>query len=165
MKKIALCLALCVLASSLFAVPSKSKKKKSAENSGALKDAEPIFGLGEKFDTDKFTGDVFLKLIADEGGVNISNVTFEKGCINAWHVHDHVQILLGTAGEGYVQKEGGEAELIKAGDVAVIPAGTKHWHGATHTSQFTHISVSGAVVDYNTKWLEEVSREDYDRLK
>jgi quercetin dioxygenase-like cupin family protein len=71
---------------------------------------------------------------------------------------------MGTMGEGYVQMEGEDAQLIKAGDVVVIPAGTKHWHGATHNSQFTHISVSGPVVDYNTEWLEPVSQEEYDKL-
>jgi quercetin dioxygenase-like cupin family protein len=134
------------------------------ENEGALENAKPIYGLGDKFETDKFTGDVYLKALADNGGVSIANVTFDKGCINDWHVHDHVQVLMGTMGEGYVQMEGEDAQLIKAGDVVVIPAGTKHWHGATHNSQFTHISVSGPVVDYNTEWLEPVSQEEYDKL-
>lgn len=138
------------------------------ENNGDLAEAKPIYGLGELFPSENFTGDVYLNNIANEGGVSIANVTFDAGCINNWHVHDHVQILMGIMGEGYCQMEGQDAELIKVGDVVVIPAGTKHWHGATHDSQFTHISVSGPVVEgmeaFGTNWLEPVSQEEYDKL-
>jgi len=138
------------------------------ENDGDLADAKPIYGLGNYFTSENFTGDVYLNNIAENGGVSIANVTFDQGCINNWHVHDHVQILMGTMGVGYAQMEGQEAQLIKAGDVIVIPAGIKHWHGATHNSQFTHISVSGPVVEgmeaFGTQWLEPVSKEDYDKL-
>lgn len=138
------------------------------ENNGDLAEAKPIYGLGKLFPSENFTGDVYLNNIANEGGVSIANVTFDAGCINNWHVHDHVQILMGIMGEGYCQMEGQNAELIKVGDVVVIPAGTKHWHGATHDSQFTHISVSGPVVEgmeaFGTNWLEPVSQEEYDKL-
>lgn len=64
--------------------------------------------------------------------------------------------------------EGGEAQLMHVGDVVVIPAGTKHWHGATQDSQFTHISVSGPLAEgmeaFGTRWLEPVDREEYSKL-
>lgn len=146
----------------------EAESKITLENDGDLADAKPIYGLGNYFTSENFTGDVYLNNIAENGGVSIANVTFDKGCINNWHVHDHVQILMGTMGEGYAQMEGQEAQLIKAGDMIVIPAGTKHWHGATHNSQFTHISVSGPVAEgmeaFGTQWLEPVSKEDYDKL-
>ncbi len=139
------------------------------ENDGDLANAKPIYGLGEFFSSENFTGNVYLNNIANEGGVSIANVTFEKGCINKWHVHDHVQILMGSMGEGYAQMEGQEAQLMKAGDVVVIPAGTKHWHGAAHNSQFTHISVSGPVAEgmetFGTRWLEPVDEAEYNKLK
>lgn len=138
------------------------------ESDGNLSDAKPIYGLGNFFESENFTGGVYLNNIAENGGVSIANVTFEKGCINNWHIHDHVQILMGSMGKGYAQMEGEEAQLIKAGDVVVIPAGTKHWHGATKNSQFTHISVSGPVADgmeaFGTNWLEPVSQEEYQKL-
>lgn len=143
--------------------------KITLENNGDLKDAKPIYGLGEFFETNNFTGDVYLNNLANEGGVSMANVTFDKGCINKWHVHDHVQILMGTMGEGYCQKEGEAAQLMKVGDIVVIPAGVKHWHGATHESQFTHISISGPVAEgmeaFGTNWLEPVSDEEYSKLK
>lgn len=138
------------------------------ENNGELANAKPIYGLGNYFTSENFTGEVYLNNIAENGGVSIANVTFDKGCINSWHIHDHVQILMGTMGEGYAQMEGQDPQLIKVGDVVVIPAGTKHWHGATKNSQFTHISVSGPVEggmeEFGTKWLESVNQEDYDKL-
>ncbi|MDO5388060.1 MAG: stalk domain-containing protein [Clostridia bacterium] len=138
------------------------------ENNGDLSEAKPIYGLGELFPSENFTGDVYLNNIANEGGVSIANVTFDEGCINNWHVHDHVQILMGTMGKGYCQQEGNDVETINVGDVVVIPAGVKHWHGAAKDSQFTHISISGPVVEgmeaFGTNWLEPVSQEEYNNL-
>jgi len=138
------------------------------ENDGNLADAKPIYGLGELFPSENFTGDVYLNNIANNGGVSVANVTFDKGCINNWHVHDHVQILFGTMGKGYCQMEGQDAQLMQVGDVVVIPAGTKHWHGAAHNSQFTHISVSGPLAEgmeeFGTRWLEPVNQEEYAAL-
>lgn len=138
------------------------------ENDGDIANAKPIFGLGDEFATENFTGKVYLNNFANNGGVSIGNVTFDKGCINKWHIHDHVQVLMGTMGKGYAQMEGQDAQTINPGDVVVIPAGTKHWHGASKDSQFTHISVSGPVVEgmeaFGTNWLEPVDQDEYDKL-
>jgi len=135
---------------------------------GNPSEAKPVFGLGEEFTSANFTGQVFLNNIANKGGVSVSNVTFEKGCINRWHTHDHVQILMGTMGRGYAQMDGQPAEEITVGDVVVIPAGTKHWHGAAKDSQFTHLAISGPVAEgmeaYGTRWLEPVDQAEYEKL-
>ncbi|MDO4302247.1 MAG: cupin domain-containing protein [Clostridia bacterium] len=149
-------------------INAQNNSNVTLDNKGDLEDAKPIFGLGDYFKADTFTGDVYLNNIANEGEVSIANVTFDEGCINDWHVHDHVQILMGTMGRGYAQMEGQEAEEINVGDVVVIPAGTKHWHGAAKDSQFTHISVSGPVAEgmeaFGTNWLEPVDKAEYDKL-
>ncbi|MEI3162559.1 MAG: cupin domain-containing protein [Lachnospirales bacterium] len=154
---------------SIDAQKNNNNSNISLESKGDLKDAKPIFGLGELFKSDNFTGNVYLNNIANDSGVAIANVTFEKGCINKWHIHDHIQILMGSMGEGYCQKEGEDPQLMKVGDIVIIPAGVKHWHGATHESQFTHLSISGPVVEgmeaFGTKWLEPVSEEIYSKLK
>ena len=72
-------------------------------------------------------------------------MTFEPGCRNNWHIH-HAdkgggQILVCVAGRGYYQEEGKEAVEMKPGDCINIPAGVKHWHGATAKSWFSHIAV------------------------
>ena len=144
---------------------SNTGNEESAEQEEA---EEPIFGLGQGMTMDTFTGGVYLNNLANEGGVSIVNVTFDEGCINDWHVHDHVQILMGTMGRGYCQQEGQEPELIEEGDIVVVPAGVKHWHGAAPNSAFTHISVSGQRVEgmeeFDTMWLEPVDQEEYARL-
>jgi quercetin dioxygenase-like cupin family protein len=72
-------------------------------------------------------------------------VTFEPGARTAWHTHPLGQTLIVTAGCGWVQKDGGAKEEIRPGDVAWIPAGEKHWHGATASTAITHIAIAEAL--------------------
>ena len=99
-------------------------------------------------------------------GVVIGNVTFEPGCRNNWHVHHKGgQILLVTAGRGYYQEWGKEAQELHPGDVINIPPDTKHWHGAAPTSWFAHIAVEVPAEGSSNEWLEPVSDADYKKLK
>ena len=88
-------------------------------------------------------------------------VTFEPGARTAWHTHPLGQTLILTAGYGWAQREGGQVEEIRPGDVIWFEPGEKHWHGATPTTAMTHIAfaekLDGKVVD----WLEKVSDEQY----
>ena len=72
---------------------------------------------------------------------NINIVNFGKGVRNKFHSHDSEQVLIVTAGKGIIATET-EETAIAAGDVVLIPAGEKHWHGATDDSAFSHIYVS-----------------------
>jgi quercetin dioxygenase-like cupin family protein len=51
------------------------------------------------------------------------------------------QTLVVTAGTGWIQQWGETAKTIREGDVVSIPAGAKHWHGATATTAMTHFAV------------------------
>lgn len=130
---------------------------------------EILFGKGEVNPYGEFfSGKSYLKMLTTEG-VPIGNVTFEPGCRNNWHIH-HAdkgggQILLATHGEGWYQAEGEEAQKLTPGSVVVIPAGVKHWHGATKDSEFTHLAVEVPGENYSNEWLEPVSDEDYDKLE
>src|SRR5690242_9949229 len=68
-------------------------------------------------------------------------VTFEPGARTAWHTHPLGQTLIVTSGFGWAQREGGPIEEIRPGDVVWIPAGEKHWHGASPTTAMTHIAI------------------------
>jgi quercetin dioxygenase-like cupin family protein len=57
------------------------------------------------------------------------------------HAHDHEQVLIVTAGKSIIATEHQEI-IITPGDVVLIPANEKHWHGATEDSEFSHIYVS-----------------------
>ncbi|WP_109078375.1 cupin domain-containing protein [Aggregatibacter kilianii] len=108
-----------------------------------------------------FTGISYLAPLAN-GDANVANVTFEPGCRNFWHIHHGAnQILICTAGEGWYQEAGKSAQRLKEGDVIDIPAGVKHWHGATKDGWFSHISVMVPKPGISTEWCEPVSDAEY----
>lgn len=72
---------------------------------------------------------------------NFALVNFSAGAKNKFHTHTSDQILFVTGGRGYVSSESEQIE-IASGDTAFIPAGEKHWHGATDDSDFSHISLT-----------------------
>jgi 4-carboxymuconolactone decarboxylase len=128
---------------------------------------EQIFPLGEKNDAyaQYFIGQSYIKPLTVEG-VFISNVTFEPGCRNNWHIHRKGgQILLCTAGYGWYQEEGKPAQVLRPGDVVNIPENVKHWHGAAKDSWFSHLSLMAPVEGGTTDWLEPVSDEFYLKLE
>ena len=114
-----------------------------------------------------FIGQAYLQPLTDKGGP-ISNVTFEPGCRNNWHIHHAKsgggQILLVTGGKGWYQAWGEQAQELHPGDVVIIPAGVKHWHGATKDSWFSHLAVEVSGVETSAEWLEPVTNEDYKKL-
>lgn len=89
------------------------------------------------------------------------HVTFEPGARSAWHTHPAGQILIVTAGTGWVQQWGGERREIGPGDVVWIPPHVKHWHGATATMSMSHIALQQAVDDKVVDWLEQVGDSQY----
>jgi quercetin dioxygenase-like cupin family protein len=93
---------------------------------------------------DYFTGTVRvdpLFPVREPGRVSAGSVTFEPGARTAWHTHPLGQILIITAGMGWVQYEGGPIEEVRPGDVVWFPPDLKHWHGATPTTAMTHTAI------------------------
>jgi quercetin dioxygenase-like cupin family protein len=88
-------------------------------------------------------------------------VTFEPGARTAWHTHPFGQILIVTAGTGWIQQWGGQIQEIRQGDVVWIPPGQKHWHGATATTGMTHIAIQENLDGKAVEWMEKVSDEQY----
>ena len=54
---------------------------------------------------------------------------------------------------------------VPPGKVINIPAEVKHWHGAAPDSWFSHLAIEVAGEETSNEWLEEVSDEDYNKLK
>lgn len=133
------------------------------ENEHEVKNS--IFPIGDKniqFQ-DNFTGESFHNSLVKDPSVNVtvSNVTFEPGSRNNWHIHHNgYQILLVTAGKGWYQEEGKAARLLHPGDVVITYDGIKHWHGATKDSWFSHIAITAGT----PIWKEPVSDEQYNHL-
>lgn len=87
-------------------------------------------------------------VIGDEArDLRLTEVTFTDGARNKLHTHTTDQILIVTAGEGIVATEHAQRE-VTAGDVAYIPAGERHWHGAQPGKEMTHLVVLGAGKTY-----------------
>ena len=115
-----------------------------------------VFPLGEENEAyaQYFVGTSYLApLTGADAGVSVSNVTFEPGCRNNWHVH-HV----------YYQEWGRPARELKPGDAVSIPPETKHWHGAASDSWFSHVAIAVPAEGASNEWLEPVSDEDYAAL-
>ncbi len=90
-----------------------------------------------------------------------ASVTFAPGARSAWHSHPAGQTLIVDAGMGWVQEWGGPKLEIRPGDVVWTPAGVKHWHGATPTSQLTHTAIQEQVDGRAVDWMEHVGDEQY----
>ena len=127
-----------------------------------------MFGMGEANTAyaKYFIGNSYLKPLTNPNEtVFVANVTFEPGCRNNWHVHHATsgggQLLLCVDGEGWYQEEGKEPQSLKPGDVAAIPAGVKHWHGAKASSWFSHLAVECPGENTSNEWLEPVDDEHY----
>ncbi len=112
-----------------------------------------------------FIGNSYLAPLISEG-LPMSNVTFEPRCRNNWHIHHKGgQILICVGGEGWYREWGKPARKLHPGDVVNIPAGMKHWHGATAGSWFQHIAIGVPAEGATTEWLEAVTDEEYDKLE
>jgi 4-carboxymuconolactone decarboxylase len=101
-----------------------------------------------------FRGDVDYQTAVGEDvsrDLRLSEVHFKNGAVNKWHRHSCDQILVITEGEGTVADEA-EERAVSAGDVAFIPANTKHWHGARPGHDMTHWSI---LANGKTTVLEE----------
>lgn len=86
-----------------------------------------------------FTAEVFTQtLLPESGDFTMNIVNFGKGVRNKFHSHTHEQVLIVLSGEGIVATEE-ELQVVGVGDIVMIPAGEKHWHGATESSDFSHI--------------------------
>ena len=130
-----------------------------------------MFGMGEPNTAyaKYFIGNSYLKPLAksEESKISISNVTFEPRCRNNWHIHHAKsgggQMLICVEGEGWYQEEGKPAQSLKPGDVVIIPANVKHWHGAKNC-WFSHLAVEVPGEETSNEWLEPVTDEEYDKL-
>jgi 4-carboxymuconolactone decarboxylase len=89
------------------------------------------------------------------------DVFFQAGARSAWHTHPLGQILIVTAGSGLVQQWGGPIRVMNTADVVWIPAGLKHWHGASPGSAVTQMAIQEAVDGKNVNWLEPVTDQQY----
>lgn len=145
------------------------------DNSPAITDKEKhqqalLFPIGKpnKAFAKYFKGQSYLAPVSTEQ-ITFFNVTFEPGCRNNWHIHradkGGGQMLVAIGGRGYYQEWGKAPVEMNPGDVIHIPANVKHWHGAAPDSWFSHLAFEIEGDNTSNEWLEEVTDEDYNKLK
>ncbi|MDU1026790.1 MAG: cupin domain-containing protein [Leclercia adecarboxylata] len=111
-----------------------------------------------------FTGTVRIDApfqATEPAKVGGATVTFEPGARTAWHTHPLGQTLIVTQGRGWLQEWGKAPEALNQGDIAWIPPGVKHWHGACAQTAMTHIAIAEAVNGSPVEWLEKVTDDQY----
>jgi quercetin dioxygenase-like cupin family protein len=89
----------------------------------------------------------------DDGRLNAGVVTLSPGGITPPHIHIGGQVMIVTAGRGFVEVDGDRFELAP-GDVVVTPAGELHTHGAAPDRSFSHLNVTGGGYTFPTLPLE-----------
>ncbi|EQC2548457.1 cupin domain-containing protein [Enterobacter sichuanensis] len=113
---------------------------------------------------DWFTGTVRIDApfqATEPARVGGATVTFEPGARTAWHTHPLGQTLIVTQGRGWLQEWGKAAEVLNQGDIAWIPPGVKHWHGASAQTAMTHIAIAESENGSPVAWMEKVTDEQY----
>lgn len=113
---------------------------------------------------ESFTGMVLqdsLAVPAAPSRTSATLVTFTPGARTHWHTHKTRQILVATQGTGMVQVRGRPAQMLRAGDVAEVPAGVVHWHGAVAGHLFAHVSFIENEGADTTSWMEAVEEGEY----
>jgi quercetin dioxygenase-like cupin family protein len=90
-------------------------------------------------------------LLPESKEFQVNIVNFGKGVRNKFHAHESEQILIITVGKGVVATEK-EKKIVTVGDIVLIPADEKHWHGSGGDSDFFHIVIVKA--GDKTKQLE-----------
>jgi len=113
-----------------------------------------------------FTGRVTVEPVVSPnppGRAVLGLVTFAPGARSHWHTHPAGQSLYVTDGCGWTQRDGGAVSRICKGDAVYVPAGVRHWHGATDTTAMTHLSISETLDGRNVDWAEPVTDVQYFR--
>lgn len=130
---------------------------------------DPSTLAGKPGDPAYFTGAVTLRPIVPNGpptelpsdlphNAKLTRVEFPAGARTAWHTHTRVQVLFVAAGRCRFQHAGGPVQEAATGATIWIPAGEKHWHGATPDAPMAHVALN---IDLETAWLEPVTDEQY----
>ena len=102
-----------------------------------MSEVEPEEATGKLFE-----GEVTRQVLVGQDTAKeflASLIKFSPGARNVFHTHTNEQILFVTEGRGIVATEQ-EEHTVGSGTIILIPAGERHWHGATGDSSFSHIS-------------------------
>ncbi|WP_240723623.1 cupin domain-containing protein [Flavobacterium sp. J27] len=139
---------------------NNGKNQEKMEN----QDTAVLYPKGQKLPNNWFSGNAFIHPLLTKDKNNefsIGSVTFEVDARTHWHTHPKGQVLLVTEGIGLYQEKGKSAQIIKKGDVIVIPENIEHWHGATANSSMKHIAITNFKEEEQVTWLSPVLDSEF----
>lgn len=144
-------------ASSSGGMPSSIIIRNSADASAPTSKATSLLKGGA------FTGDVYATKthISKDQSMLLGHITFCPGSRSNWHTHVEGGFIYVLQGSGWICDRGREPIRVRTGDTAWIEPGTTHWHGAEEGSMITALAAAFG----ETKWLEEVTDEEYAKAK
>lgn len=144
---------------------NESKKPVEANSKQTETTEKPLFAKGNQGPKEFFTGTSYVNVVLDKDSVQnnyaIGEVTFEPGARSNWHDHPAGQVIMVTAGKGFVQERGKPAQEIKKGDLIVCQPNVDHWHGAAPDSEMSHITVTNYKDGKNVNRKTPVTDEEY----
>jgi quercetin dioxygenase-like cupin family protein len=115
-------------------------------------------GVPAQLRTETFTGLVYIDPVLDGAeGAAVNSVFFAPGARTYWHSHESGQVLYVISGSGLVCAVGGDAAVIRAGDIVWAAPGELHWHGGGPVTTLHHLAVSLG----QTTWAQEVTEAEY----
>ena len=90
-----------------------------------------------------FRGKVSRQDIIGENNdeLRVAVLSLSTGAATIFHTHTFDQILYVTKGTGIVSTEQKEVTVMP-GAFIFIPAGERHWHGATKDTTFSHLYIN-----------------------
>ena len=95
--------------------------------------------------------------------VGVLHVHFAPGARTRWHTHPLGQLLVVTAGSGWVQSRGGLPRALHVGDVVRVEPGEEHWHGAADDVGMSHLAIQERDDERADTALETVAPDDLPR--
>jgi quercetin dioxygenase-like cupin family protein len=90
------------------------------------------------------TGAAWVQTVARPGHPSrlvVEDITFAPGSHTIWHSHPYGQLLIVTAGAGWLQTRGNPAIPIRTGDTVWIEPTEEHWHGSAPDTVLRHLSI------------------------
>jgi quercetin dioxygenase-like cupin family protein len=73
--------------------------------------------------------------------LDVGMITLSPGGVTPPHVHIGGQVMIVTAGYGFVEVDG-DRHVIQSGDVVICPPGERHTHGALDDHHLSHLTVT-----------------------
>ena len=78
---------------------------------------------------------------ANSDSLDVAIVSVRPGGETSPHLHIGGQVIVATAGRGFVEAND-DRIMIEAGDVVICPPGELHVHGALADASFAHLTIT-----------------------